>query len=128
MGHSGGREVARCVADDDALELKKAFAARFTLPTLAKNARMGHPAVALLGGRAVAIKGPSIQEAKAGQPDRRHYRGDALFAGTFVQLSTSDWPACSCSGVILAARSFRAFSLCLYPPRLASVYHMYALE
>ena len=31
------------MADDDAIELKKAFAARFTLPTLAKNAGMGHP-------------------------------------------------------------------------------------
>ena len=57
-----------------------------------------------------------------------HHLGDALFAGTFVQLSTSVWPACNCSGVILAAKSFRAFSLCLYPPRLASVYHMYAFE
>ena len=81
-------------------------------------------------GRALPgrVNGSRIQEAKAGQADPRHHLGDPLFAGTFVQWSTSVWPACSCSGVILAASSFRAFSLCLYPPRLASVYHMYALE
>ena len=44
MGHSAGREVARCVADDESIELEKAFAAGFTFPTLAKNARMEQPA------------------------------------------------------------------------------------
>ena len=45
MGRSAGREVARDVGDDVRSEIKARSLTCFILPTLAKNARMGHPCV-----------------------------------------------------------------------------------